>query len=374
MKFYNSLESLHANPPRYADPFILQWEIPNPKDNCTRKYIVFDGVSEYMKCYRDGRYTSCHEVFISSTYNTHDDISAHPVFDIDTTHDNIYNGWEKDFENDIISVLSKQYPNHQFTNIISFIWLTSHTSKKVSKHLVLNNICFSTWRLQMKILIDDLKKIDKTYISGIDDGIIRKCGSLRLPLNHKRHKYGDIDINGVYPIIERSPTLQFDNISHTFVDGIVMIHDANIHTMKNGIILQQCHLDSIYLTEYSYVANTHEYDIEYDEFTDSTEYDCITAFNRIDKLYDTGLKIGNIGKSYIQLNRYRSGVCPISGHTHDNDNAYLFYKNGKVYYGCHRKCSITINNKETKKYIDISIEDGKNSVSIAKYIHNNWKE
>lgn len=83
MKFFSNLESIRAANLPYSDPFILQWEIPNPKDNRERMYIVFDGVQEYEKYMNAGRYKTCHEVFLSQTYNKDDEVTGHPAFDID---------------------------------------------------------------------------------------------------------------------------------------------------------------------------------------------------------------------------------------------------------------------------------------------------
>jgi hypothetical protein len=36
-----------------------------------------------MKCFSQGRYNTCHEVFLSSNYDPKAEIQGHPAFDLD---------------------------------------------------------------------------------------------------------------------------------------------------------------------------------------------------------------------------------------------------------------------------------------------------
>lgn len=371
---------MRNHPPQYSDPFIVQWEIPHPRDNIERKYVVFNGIAEYLSMHKNNRYTSCHEVFISSTYNPLDDIIAHPAFDLDLKlpkesniptslselqrYVGLSDDWKQMFQEDIIRILCKQYP--AFKERISqlsdgWIWMTSPSLEKVSKHLVIRNICFSMWRAQMNILIDELLTLDRPYVKAIDNAIIRKAGSLRLPLNHKKH------IIENDKIVKYSPTLIFDDPSHKFTDGLVCIHNDNMYTMEESIFLSPSDLHTDYQSSVKITDEYHSFDNDDDEYDLSSDDDLLHAFITMDKRYKTGLTPGKISGRYLSLIRKREGQCPISGRSHTSDNAYIFSKNGKIFFGCHRGCSVTLNGYQ-KKCIDISLWKGKSSDDMARLI------
>lgn len=377
MKFYGSIEGLRAHPPSYADPFILQWEIPQPRDGVERKYVVFDGIDEYMRYLSNNRYNTCHEVFLSQGYNPHDDLYAHPAFDIDIKSEfDVESDWVELLQQDIITVLIQQYPalKDQILRIRShdiWIWMSSPSPDKISKHLVISKVCFSMWRVQMKLLVDSLLKLERKYIKGIDAGILRKLGSLRLPLNHKRHIYGDSGIE------KYSPTLQFDNTSHRFTDGIVILHDANMYTMTEGLVLTPSDLSPEHqaILSHSYgVYNIPGSSPSEDDDLDDVNSDELTAaFNRWDKLYNTGLCIGKISGNYLSLIRKAPGKCPISGKEHTSDNAYIIKRGYKILYGCHRGCVLKTDGIE-RKCIDITPWKGNAAEDNARIIHESMKE
>lgn len=398
MKFYSSVESMRAHPPQYSDPFIVQWELPIVRNDVERKYIVFDGVTEYMKMLSNGKYTSCHEVFLSQTYNTDDDIVAHPVFDLDSkpadyptpslSEDDLLlrlsipHQWKVMMQEDILNILCKQYPTHSdaIRSALSihseksydtgalynpWVWMSSPSLEKLSKHLTITGICFGMWRVQMNILVDDLLSLDRPYTRAIDKGILRRLGSLRLPMNHKRHIYDESTLNTDRPVIvKHSPVLKFDDPVHRFTDGLAIVHDSNIYTMKESILLSPSDLSS----EYQYKMDTtygiynmpelhgNIHDVDYDNDEDSSD-ELVTSFNRINKIYNTGLIPGQPKGRYLPLVRKLPGKCPISSKIHNGDNAYIFKKGGKVYYSCHRGCSIKIDSVQ-RKYIDITIWKG----------------
>lgn len=405
MKFYGSVESMRSHPPPYSDPFILQWEIPQPRDKVERKYVVFDGISEYLKYHTEGRYTTCHEVFLSQGYNADDDVYGHPAFDIDmklpkesepaSTAKELYERvglpehWMDMLQEDILHILIRQYPamkdiilhahcigessigKEDIQGLNPWIWMSSPSLEKVSKHLVVGRICFSMWRTQMKLLVKELLALKKSYTSAIDEGILRKLGSLRLPLNHKRHKYGNPSMNGL-PIVEKiSPTLVFDDPTHKFTDGVILIHDANMYTMKNGIVLTPSDLAPEYQQQLVNVYGIYQAPSlvgDTDDSTHESDHELVSAFIRVDKLYHTGLKIGKLSGKYLPLIRKSPGTCPISGRKHDGDNAYIFKKEGRVFFACHRGCSIKIEERE-RKYIDITPWTGISCEDIARLAH-----
>lgn len=361
MKFFNSLESMCANAPPYSDPFVVQWEIPQPKDQRERMYIVFDGLTEYIKYMRQSRYTTCHELLISQTYDKEMDITGHPAFDIDSV-DPLPDGWMELLAQDIKDILSKQYPSSEDTilNLLSkdveWVWLTSPSTKKLSKHLIIRGITFAMWRTQMKILMNELAKMDRCYTQALDHGIIRKSGSLRLPYNSKRHTY-HVNDQGISTILERSPTLIFDNPIHGFTDGLIMIHDENLYTFRDSILLTQADLSPEYRDQFAYIV-PQTGSIRKQEYLDIDTSSLEGIFERLDSIHDTGLKPGNISGSYLPLLRYRPGKCPISGRTHESENAYLYMRGNKVCYSCHRGCKIHLDGYE-RKYIDVTFyKDG----------------
>jgi hypothetical protein len=366
MKFYNTIDVIRNRTPPYSDPFILQMEESDPNQERERVYIIFNGVEEYLSKLNNGRYSSCHEVFLSSTYNVDEDIMGRIAFDIDMKPPSpdipvssiLPEGWMDEMEKDIIFVLCKQYPSlkdrissvlsvSRDANLSPWVWMTSPSDTKISKHLVISKIVFSMWRNQMKILVKELKSLGKCYSDAIDNAIYRRLGSLRLPLNRKNKR---IKLSDGTTIIRPSPSLYFNNATHSFIHGIVTIHNMNISTIRDGIVISPSDLAPEYQDQVNelpsfmskYSDNTIDYNVTEDEMSN--------AFYILDKQYDTGLKPGSISGAYLSLIRQRPGKCPISGRIHDSDNAYMFKKGGVIFYGCHRGCTISIDNKE-RKYI-----------------------
>lgn len=362
MKFFRTLESLRVKAPSYGDPFILQWEIPVPRDECTRMYIVFDGIKEYMTCLKNGKFNSCHEVFISSSYGVGDEVQGHPAFDIDihvsdTEHKEGYSllspTWQEELQEDIKLVLSMQYPSSNIYDILSdqkdispWVWMSSNSKGKISKHLTISNLTFITWRSQMKLLFSTLKslpedkrKSSKLVLDAIDDGICRKAGSLRLPLNRKiRDKDGNIS----------NASITLDNPTHNFTHGVVLIHQENLYTV--GAILGYDHLAPEYQEQSTYIPPGCE---SVGSVLIADEGAMSKALIALNSKFDTGLIPGKVSGGYMSLNRSRPGICPISCKIHESDNAYLFMKGPIVYFGCHRGCVFKVHNVE-RKYIDIT--------------------
>lgn len=164
MRFFNTLQSLSSASLSFADPFVVQWEIPEPRDNRERMYIVFDGMEEYEKCLVQGRYTTCHEVFISPNYDSSEEVMGHPAFDFDckpeTSNSSISvdvstllpPDWRIQLQNAIIASLCTQYPSHEdelrvlLSNPYNWVWMTSPSKDKISAHLTIRCILFPTWR------------------------------------------------------------------------------------------------------------------------------------------------------------------------------------------------------------------------------------
>lgn len=343
-------------------------------------YVVFDGVEEYVRFLAKGRYSTCHEVFLSNTYIVDDDIQGHPAFDIDRDFDKLIGtdtyvpvnwptDWKESLQADIVTILCMQYPIvakgiedvfiHESPMVSPWVWMTSNNIKKISKHLVVRSIAFSMWRVQMTLLVDELVALSKEstllkshpdVINSIDGAIMRKLGSLRLPLNSKR------------PTLEgNAPKLLFDDSAHNFLDGIVMIHDANIHTLRGGMMLTLSNLAPSYrdkiLTPIPSVLTRK------DHVDDVVREDTLVEkFLWLDSRYHTGLAPGQVNDGYLSLVRESPGKCPVSGRIHDSDNAYMFQRDGKIFYGCHRRCTVNMGGNE-RKILELPNETDKQPLS-----------
>ncbi len=360
---------MKSNPPPYGDPFVVQWEIPNPRDQLERLYIVFNGIQEYRYCLDKGRYQTCHEVLIGPSYDTSDDIVGHPAFDLDLKvkdFDGILpmidgmaqfpDGWIYAFEQDLIQVFKAQYPSISWSmDMPAFVWLTSPSSIKASKHLIIQGITLITWRAQMKILIKGLRALlpPRPYLQALDEGIYRKFGSLRLPLNTKKSS---------------TSRLLFDNPKHRFEDGLIMIHNQ---ISNNSRMLWASDLDPILQEEDATLFMTKPKQIIKQDL--ALEAPMERAWAILEARYHTGLESTPIKGSYMALQRVHPGPCPISGRIHEHDNAYLFAKGPLIFYACHRGCSINIEGKEHKA-IDITPHISSNSDITAHQILSTMKE
>jgi hypothetical protein len=341
-----SLYSLATWRCTYEDPFLVQYEIPVPKDDRTRMYIVFNGISEYL----NSRYRTCHEVFISGDgWSSDNDIIAHPAFDIDAELGSLPNHWQDILEDDIIDTLSYLYPKREkeIRDILSdrnnFVWLSSANTTKISRHLVISGITFSQWRWSSIILFRELKKKH----SYIDDLIARPAGSLRLPLNSK--------VGG--------EPLKFQKSIHNFEDGLILIHEENSHTV--GVLLMPGDIDTRFLSMKDIVDKPSRNSVRERDDEDIDEDVCVQCFHILDKQYSTGLVLGEENNGFLSLTRERPGICPISGRIHDSLGAYIFTRDNKVFFGCHRKCTVSYAGKEYK-CIDITMNTIKNKDRIAK--------
>lgn len=349
MKFYNSIEAMKSKPPLIENPFILQWEIPNPISEATRKYCVFNGVKEYLTYLNVGRYNTCHEVFISSTFNPSEEVIGHPAFDIDIHADTIPPNWQTLLEEDITYLLNAQYPilNLKKDDII-WVWMSSNSIGKTSKHLVLKNIIFTTWRSQMKLLIENIKELPLEHknssniiLDSLDLGITRKSGSLRLPLNAK--------VSNINAIIT------FDDPSHKFIDGLVMIYNESNISGSHMITISD--LSPLYMPKCKYIIPSYIEDADPEPIINSN--DIISTFNRLNKDNQLGLIPSTIDEKVVALKRNKSASCYISGKVHDNDNAYIFKKGEDIYFACHRGCTIDIAGI-TYKYLRIDLPTADN--------------
>lgn len=374
MRFYSTVEAMRFNSPPYGDPFILQWEIPNPRDDQERKYVVFDGIAEYLRYFKQGRYTTCHEVILNSNYDPKSEVAGHPAFDLDIKLDKniqIPDKWQQDLQDDLLYVLKIQYPDADFNLQIpdsEWVWISSDNPTKISKHLILRSIVFSMWKSQMKILIDTLrnmqqKKSSQHIIDCIDSSITRNLGSLRLPLNSKK----PVEIDGhtySYP-------LHFDNPKHTFLDGIILLHDDTGYISRSSTYLTPSDLHEEYTQKYSIHVEKRISSIE--QLDDESEDELVQCFYKLNKRIDTGLQVSGSSGGFLQLRRYQPGLCPISRRIHESDGAYMFKKGYNIMYGCHRGCRTKIGTIEYK-YLNITPLPGNKAKEVALQIHQELPE
>lgn len=83
----------------------------------------------------------------------------------------------------------------------------------------------------------------------------------------------------------------------------------------------------------------------------------IEAFNRIDRMYNTGL-IVNINKENcnidsIYLERVKEGTCPISGRVHSHERATITRQGYMFSFSCDAGCALFIEGQK-RKYIDVT--------------------
>jgi hypothetical protein len=343
MRFFKTLYSLSMWKCDYEHPFLVQYEIVEPRDESTHLYIVFRDIEEY----RRSRYRTCHEVLISSNgWDREEDVIGHPAFDIDAPLGSLEGDWQKILEDDIIEVLAYLHPKRadEIRTILSdrdnFVWMSSSNDKKISRHLTVSNITFGQWRWTSKIMYRELMK-KHPYI---DNMIIRLCGSLRLPLNSK--------VGG--------SILTFQNNKHNFLDGLILIRDENSYTL--GSLLMPSDLDNEFL-KMDDIVDKREIGYAMDD-EDLDEDQCSRCFQKLDSQFNTGLTMTGENGGFITLTRVRPGTCPISGRVHDSLGAYMFTRDKKVYFGCHRKCTVFIDGRE-RKCINISLDGIRKSDEVA---------
>jgi hypothetical protein len=337
-QYYRTFESLRAKADKYQSPFVVQWEIPKPRDECTRLYIVFSSMTEYANHRKMGKFDTCHEVFVDNNYDPNsDELFGHPAFDIDI-HDMKYgdNSWYDDFISDVLTVLRYQY-NSNITSLGKIVWMYSRSNEKVSRHLVLHGITFAEWRKQNKILIEGMKshpnlKSHPDIISAIDTGITRKLGSLRLPNNRKKGK---------------DNYMLFEDPTHKFKDGIVLIYDETRYTIEGTEFLLYGELRPE-LRSIPYVPpaeSVQVYDLDGDLELDSNSK-LAKIFAKFDK-GRSGLTITKRNGLFFTLKRVKSGICPISDQVHDSENAYIVYVQDKILFGCYRGCRTSTFKRKT---------------------------
>lgn len=332
MRFYRTIESMLNRLPNYSDPFVLQWEIPEPRDECERLYIVFDGVEEYIRQFRRGRYNTCHECFIPIMGTN---IIGHPAFDIDMELQELNPSWQEDLLKDIHRAMKVVFPDIDIDKLVP-VWMTGTNPSKISRHLVISNIALTSWSEQMKAIVEVIRDIrhpcsSRSVIEAIDDGIYRRHGSLRLPMNSKRPSPVTSIIDGHKVTEMKTYPMLLDDPRHTILDGLVLIHEANMYTMNDAIILSIADMKD----EYVPVETIHEEEYEVDDSLAGE------AFRRLNQRWDTGLSMGTGTGRFIPLNRMKPGKCPISNIEHESDNAYLLVTStGRIMYGCHRGCKV----------------------------------
>lgn len=246
-----------------------------------RIYIEYSSASEYYA----SMLPNCHEVFM-------DPFIGRPAFDFDFKS-SPFTGWEKVVEETLSTIFRKEF---NITDL-KFVWMmTDYGTSKISKHLVIKNVEIINWSNIMKLRIIPLLNANAEMA---DRGIYRKCGSLRLPLNAK--------LGGVVKKFVSD---------ECFFSGLVGVYDENEHEIEHTI--------------------SDKVEVAIPTF-EHVDMDVDMVIQRLDRLGFLSIyEIGDISDNFIRLKRVSEGECPVSGHHHDRENAYVKVVDGKVLFGCFR--------------------------------------
>lgn len=338
---YFSVKDAIAAPIKSNKAFIIANERKTRDNSIGRFYTVFPSINEFLN--NRENYPNCHELLVDHI-RAKSNFGGRLVFDFDLKNDGqhymIPDNFKDQIEDIIIDVVERFFHGVD-TNKFEFVWSTSQSPYKFSKHLTVKHLYFDEWikmskvfyRLFCTIWDDTHKWIPSGKL--IDFQIVRNNGSLRMVGSSKLGGY----------------LLVFDDKQYTLKDSLIRIYtdddlameqlvtkdDINQHVFKDVLTNYVDFVDiggkcknHICIGEPKMVAPIYDLAV-YNK-----------AFEIYEKINPGVFKMGKISGDRVSFIRIKPFKCLLSGRVHENENAYCqilraddFYT---VHFGCYRKC------------------------------------
>lgn len=382
-------------------PFIVAQEVADgaetyvdPEGNVvtvTRRFLTFKNVTTYIQSM--DVHENCHELVIPHSHGNNDmtPCIGRLVFDFDIggkKPSDLPSYFSSSLESLVLGILIDLYTGVD-TDKVFFVWLDCDNPKKISMHLVVKGVVFSSdWVSQLKLfyyqMAKRIRESEGNEWDWIPDGgkskpenlidlqLARKSASLRMPLNSKI---------GGNPLKFREP----DRFS--FLDGLICLYDRQdikneqriyddqskedllSYTLAHKKQLVQTTANKLEEIEKRWGCGENDDNVPYpltltdkedrdreDEIPKHPKYkltqeDYIDAYELFHRYNDpnNAFSMGGCIGPFIELVRRKPSNCIISCKDHESLDAYLYIhpKSRDVYFAC-RKVACTVNGKKFK--------------------------
>lgn len=225
--FYSINDAITCDTPSKTS-FIIANERKKKSGDIGRSYTVFPRFKTFLEN-RDS-YPHCHEIIVDHI-NNKPNVAGRLAFDIDLKECNTRDGripsrYTKQIELTIIAVLNRYFHDVDMSKL-EFVWSTSPSDVKISKHMVVKNLYLEEWITMSKIFYRLFSIIwEESYnwiaaIDLVDSQIARPSGSLRM--------VGSSKIGG--------GKLVLDNDNHTLQDSLIRIYYRNRAAMEQLVTM-----------------------------------------------------------------------------------------------------------------------------------------
>lgn len=240
-----------------------------------------------------------------------------------------------------------------------FIWQNSHSTSKLSLHLIVKNAFFSEhWTKQMRVFYTlfqrtAIKYGKSNYLKAIDFAMARRNATFRmlgsskpggniLEIEHCNYQgidlldypqSGQITIYdclvGVYhhEQLLQEQLIELDHLNFNRIEGeLAEIRSIGKETPEEKEFRKTIGRQFPSLNEEAAPVNVNDEDIGR----------AVTIFQNWNQEV---FSIRDQRGSVINLNRRRRAECPLSGRIHESENAYLKLRaDGQMVFGCYRGC------------------------------------
>tara|TARA_R110001632_G_scaffold225762_1_gene358940 strand:- start:170 stop:1279 length:1110 start_codon:yes stop_codon:yes gene_type:complete len=329
-----------------------------PKDK-NREYFAFDDIHHFLEM-RD-KFPHSHEI-VWDRYVPNKQ-QGRLVFDFDFTSPwyGLKPNWvSPDFQSKMEGMIIKVFKTYYFdvdTNKFCFVWLTSDTVNKWSKHLVVKNAFFSNdWKEQglvfynlLLAMINDEKPFECSTDLIIDEQVIRTNATMRMVGCSKMQ-------GNILTIDEPEKYDFFDTLIQLYRgEEVKTEQNIEINQLNKKLLEQKNDENSDFVTRNEYYKQAFKYSgidlsVQFEgNGIEITEEEGRMAFEIFDEKFPGMFKFKNVTGSIINMDRLKSAACPLSKKIHDNENAFLVvgqYNN--VSFCCRRGCK-----KDDRKLLKI---------------------
>lgn len=371
-------------------PFVVASEVE--RENATREFLVFHDLEHFLNL--KNKFPYCHEI-IRCPEDRENLAKGRLIFDFDLKEpmNGVETGFVPDDFNQTIEALIKFVFTKYYLGVVIdkliFVWQVTHYDNKFSKHLIVKNAYFSEyWVKQMKIFYELFRKSAnenglENYMKSVDFQIARKNGTFRIigcskigksPLELESPNNAEIYdcLVGIYDHnrLREEQRIGMSNINYSF-----LTEKLNSQPLKNK---EEKRFKSVITNNITLGINNHN---EIDVTNGQVNKAC-DIFNTYG--WDS-FKIRDNTGNIINLDRTKSGICPISGQIHERENAYLIMKsNGHLLFCCRRGCKNKFGNygfdlgiyrteKRPKGILPINIDKLKSVINTTTVIDNSNK-
>jgi hypothetical protein len=240
-----------------------------------------------------------------------------------------------------------------------FVWQNSHSTTKLSLHLIVKNAFFSEhWTKQMRVFYalfrrTALKYGKESYMNAIDFAMARRNATFRMlgsskfggnPLEIEHCHYQGVDLLD-YP--QNAQITMYDclvGIYHheqLLQEQLIELDSVNFNQIENELAAIRSSGKETETEKAFRKTIGRQFPSLNEEAApvDVSDEDISRAVGIFQGWNDNIFSIRDQRGSVINLNRCRRGACPISGKVHDSENAYLKLRaDGQMVFGCYRGC------------------------------------